>query len=312
MVDNIQTLNYKVAPAKAEIFPDLEALWQNSQEADNPTFRPRGGWWPLIGWTEDLQILTAETASGEEIHGVVGLKANKEANVLEARFGTVPTKRHPLATRQLVETALETARRAEIKNIRLITSSKATWLTDRLTELGFELKRQFYAMLRPSAEVTLKPVTSVMIRQMQPGEEVKVLEALNRAWATTWGYNPIPLAALEKDLEGQREGFFIAIRENDSTETIIATVHGIFDSAQQNPDGNSFAWISNVTTDPAARGLGLGRAMLLTGIDYLAQRGAKSVGLGVDGGNPVPVNLYRSEGFEVQNTNQLWEYQLPQ
>ena len=50
----------------------------------------------------------------------------------------------------------------------------------------------------------------------------------------------------------------------------------------------------------AARGLGLGRALLLHSLADLRERGATSFALGVEGENDNAVRLYRAVGFAVQ------------
>jgi mycothiol synthase len=149
-------------------------------------------------------------------------------------------------------------------------------------------------------------VAGVRIRRMHAGEEQAVLAALNRAWAGTWNFHPLALEVLMADLEGQGAGFLVAVDTSDDAH-IVGTVHAIFDPTHQNSDGQPYAWISNLTTDPAWRGRGLGRALLAAGLDYLRQRGARSVALGVDGGNPVPLKLYATAGFRTISTLEIWE-----
>uniref|UniRef100_A0A832I639 GNAT family N-acetyltransferase n=1 Tax=Eiseniibacteriota bacterium TaxID=2212470 RepID=A0A832I639_UNCEI len=60
-------------------------------------------------------------------------------------------------------------------------------------------------------------------------------------------------------------------------------------------------------THPAARGLGLGRALLRWGVAHLAGRGFARIGLLVDGRNDGALALYRSEGFAVTRTREIWE-----
>ena len=57
--------------------------------------------------------------------------------------------------------------------------------------------------------------------------------------------------------------------------------------------------IGPLGTTRAFRGIGLGRALLRHGVQELAARGAKEVGLGVDSENPnSAVGLYERNGFE--------------
>ena len=163
-------------------------------------------------------------------------------------------------------------------------------------------------MVRPAASgpFPLRESDGVRIRHLREGEEPVVLEALNRAWALTWNFRPIPLAALLADLKGQRKGFFVAVARTEDTH-ILGTVHALFDHEACNPDGQPYAWISNLTVDPALQGQGLGRMLLAFGLNYLNQQGAGSVTLGVDGGAIAPMTLYRSTGFEVLSTVEIWE-----
>ncbi|HEY2956371.1 MAG TPA: GNAT family N-acetyltransferase [Candidatus Eisenbacteria bacterium] len=57
---------------------------------------------------------------------------------------------------------------------------------------------------------------------------------------------------------------------------------------------------------PEARGIGLGRALLRWGVGYFRARGEERVTLRVDGENETALALYRSEGFAVTRTRDLW------
>jgi mycothiol synthase len=57
---------------------------------------------------------------------------------------------------------------------------------------------------------------------------------------------------------------------------------------------------------PEARGIGLGRALLRWAVGDIAARGCGRVELMVDGENDSALALYRSEGFGVARTRDLW------
>ena len=59
-------------------------------------------------------------------------------------------------------------------------------------------------------------------------------------------------------------------------------------------------------TTHAARGLGLGRALLRWGVHWLEAATPNPVTLLVDGDNENALRLYRSEGFEVARTRRIW------
>lgn len=58
-------------------------------------------------------------------------------------------------------------------------------------------------------------------------------------------------------------------------------------------------------TTRAARGIGLGRALLRWGVDWLESHTTTPVTLLVDGDNERALSLYRSEGFEVRRTRRV-------
>ncbi len=59
-------------------------------------------------------------------------------------------------------------------------------------------------------------------------------------------------------------------------------------------------------TAHAARGIGLGRALLRWGVQWLERETTTPVTLLVDGENENALKLYRSEGFEVTRSRQIW------
>jgi mycothiol synthase len=59
-------------------------------------------------------------------------------------------------------------------------------------------------------------------------------------------------------------------------------------------------------TTHAARGLGLGRALLRWGVRWLEEHATGPVTLLVDGDNESALGLYRSEGFVVSRTRRIW------
>src|SRR5262249_37932420 len=64
--------------------------------------------------------------------------------------------------------------------------------------------------------------------------------------------------------------------------------------------------IGTIGTVPAARGIGLGRALLRWGVAWLERESVLPVTLLVDGENERARRLYQSEGFEVTRTRRMW------
>ena len=61
---------------------------------------------------------------------------------------------------------------------------------------------------------------------------------------------------------------------------------------------------------PAARGIGLGRALVRWGAQWLERQGVPQVTLMVDGENENALRLYRSEGFAVERTRGIFSRRL--
>jgi mycothiol synthase len=282
----------------------LDRIWAASQDADDRGFRPSGGWWSLSGWAAQAMLLTVD---GIAIGGIALNQAPDGAR--EARLAVLPERRTPEASRYLVRTALDEAQTSGALLLRLTLPARATWARDAAEAAGLTVARATLVMLRPA---TLGPlpaaaVPGLHIRPLAEGEEGRLLHALNHAWAGTWNFRPLTRRALERDLAGQRDGFLLAV---DDSGRIAGTIHAQFDPAGRNPDGASFAWLSNLTTSPAWRGRGLGRALLSAGIAHLHERDARSVALGVDSGAAAPLTLYRSAGFAEIDRLELWEAPL--
>ena len=64
--------------------------------------------------------------------------------------------------------------------------------------------------------------------------------------------------------------------------------------------------IGTLGTHTSARGIGLGRALLRWGVEWLHQNSTRPVTLIVDGENEGALELYRQEGFGVTRTRRIW------
>ena len=61
-----------------------------------------------------------------------------------------------------------------------------------------------------------------------------------------------------------------------------------------------------IGVDPDAQGGGLGKALLLAGLEHLAEQGVGEVMLYVDGDNAAAVRLYESLGFRRTRTDVMY------
>jgi mycothiol synthase len=287
--------------------PAVQAVWEASYAEDDPGGRPRGGWSVDTWATAQCVLLVAA-----EIVGVAAVRAEAVASsTVAARLALAVEHRRQQLSEQLVEACIDMARAAHAHAVRLFIPSRADWALSAARAAAFSPVRSVFHMLLP-AETTVphvEPDGDVRIRSMHPGEEPAILAALNRNWEGTWDFVPIRPEMLAGDLEGQREGMLLAVDANDDSR-ILATCHAVFDPTDVNLDGDPRAWISNLTVDASQRGRGLGRAMLVAGLRFLRARGAGSITLGVDAGDPAPLRLYQSVGFVTVSSMEAWDKSL--
>ncbi len=290
-------------PAEAE---QIQDIWEDSHQADDPGGRARGGW-SIDSWATDQCALVLE----DHVVGVAAVSAGEGSGTVVGRVALDLEHRQSALADVLIQGSVDLARKAHGDAIRLFLPEGADWALTAARAVGFEQVRSIYHMqLAGEAPLPeLEDVDGVRIRPMRPGEEPAILEALNRFWEGTWEFVPIRAEMLEADLDAQREGMLVGV-EVERDAHIVATCHAVFDPADQNPNGDPRAWISNVTVDPAYRGRGLGRAMLVSGLRFLRSRGARSITLGVDAGNSAPVQLYLSAGFQTISSTTAWDLSL--
>jgi mycothiol synthase len=288
----------------------LQEIWTASQEHDEPLGRPFGGWWSIADWATASTLLVA----GSSPVGFAAIEHRTGAAVAEARVGLLPGERSPEHAAQLLGDVLALTQSVGASAVRLYTPEAATWITQAAALLGFQLVRTQHTLRRPAGAVPSFESAlpeGLAIRPLRDGEERALLAALNRAWTGSWNFRPITASALRHDLEGQREGMVVAVDEA-RPEQIIGTVHAILRPLQPEAHGNADAWISNLTSDTAQRGRGLGRALLAAGLAHLRRRGAGLVRLGVDGENTAALRLYRSASFQIISSVHILELALPE
>jgi mycothiol synthase len=282
----------------------LQAIWAASQDQDDPTGRPPEGWWSIADWATTIRVIRE---AGAPV-GMTAIEYSPGSEVAEARLALLPWRRQQPHAETLVQAAVDLARNAGARFVRLYAPASAAWALAPARATRFATIRSLQSMLRPASDAPLPatPVAGVQIRVLPHGDEAALLAALNHAWAGTWNFRPITLAALRRDLLDQEAGMLVAVEEENPNH-IVGTCHAIFNPEQVNPDGSPSAWISNLTIDLAWRGRRLGRVLLAAGMDNLRARGASSIALGVDGGDEIPLRLYQSAGFQTISTTLILE-----
>jgi ribosomal protein S18 acetylase RimI-like enzyme len=158
---------------------------------------------------------------------------------------------------------------------------------------GFTHRRSFFDLQRgidPPPAPAVWP-SGVAIARYRPGEDDEAVHALiyvDAAWAEVPGQTERSLATWRSTLSPDSSGW-VARRDGRPVGWVAGRVFS---------DGRGL--VEQVAVARSARGLGLGRALLLHSLAELREHGATTFALGVQGENEKAVRLYRTVGFEVE------------
>jgi mycothiol synthase len=147
----------------------------------------------------------------------------------------------------------------------------------------------------------------ITVRTMQSGEEERIYEANNEAFADDWYFLPQPFERWRSDTFG-RESFdptLIWLAEDG------AELAGFSANSWHFSNDPEFGWIGILGVRPQWRRRGLATALLHHSFRDFRRRGAKRVGLGVDAQNTTgAVRLYERVGMQVARRNDTYEREL--
>ena len=171
--------------------------------------------------------------------------------------------------------------------------------SDLLNERGFELVQRIKIMRRigPPPPLTKLPAT-FSIRDADIEQDASFITRLsNVANRRTFGFAPLVESELEETVDAP--GGRLLVLETDQGRVV--------GSAQTLPFFDNIGVLHSVYVDPQYQGLGLGRFLVLTALNVLAQHGFRCVELSVDEKNLAANNLYSTLNFEVYRIDETFE-----
>ena len=178
------------------------------------------------------------------------------------------------------------------------------------SSLGFVRARDLWQMRLDLTTAALDPAPElppgVSVRAFIPGRD-------EEAWLTvnTQAFAEHPeQGALSRDALTSRmhepwfdpDGFFLAERDGDLVGFHWTKIHGGSAEHPHGPVGEVYV----VGVAPAARGLGLGRALTLIGLRHLREQGLDEVMLYVDADNTAAIKTYQGLGFVHRSTDVMY------
>jgi mycothiol synthase len=172
---------------------------------------------------------------------------------------------------------------------------------------GFTRVRALWRMQRSLLTPLAPPdlPDGVTVRTFAPGrDEARWLGLNSRAFAShpeQGRWTSADLDLREREPWFDPAGFFLAERGDHLAGFHWTKIHS---SGPGNPVGEVYV----IGVDPAERGTGLGRALTLTGLHYLRDRGMPEVMLYVDETNTAAIGLYASLGFTRAGTDVMYRH----
>lgn len=179
-------------------------------------------------------------------------------------------------------------------NLRMIVNDDLLGRILLLEQQGFKLDRRFLTMgySQPTLESPKLP-DGFEVRSLDSSEIQAWVELYNESFIDHWNHHDINRAIVQPWLE--RPSY------NPALNLIAVSPEGTFAAfcyAHKHPHETE-GWIKLLGTRRGFRKMGLGKAMLLTGMQHLHQTGATTLKLGVDANSPTKATqLYESIGFQ--------------
>lgn len=231
--------------------------------------------------------------SGEEIDGFLWFRVHPTA-----RGGALERQIVAWAEGRMREVGQE--RSAQVKLRSGTRADKSNYIA-MLESCGFTTDRFFFTMERSLSLPVSEPQlpASFTIRQIRSNEDAQAwVELFNQSFIDHWNHHDLTVESYKHwltDPDYKPELDLVAV----AADGIFAAFCHCHISLEDNKrNGRNEGWIGTLGTRRGFRRMGLGRAMLLAGMQQLKAAGVDTARLGVDSENPSGAfRLYESVGF---------------
>lgn len=207
------------------------------------------------------------------------------------------------------ERAKEGGREHELPaDVRPFTNQADTYLNSQLEKHGYQVVRYFFQMRRPLKDGDPIPEPSFpegyTVRHVANDEDVeKWVEMFNLSFIDHWDFHPATVERRKFRMSGptyRPDRDLIAVAPDGTFAAFcLCTIYDDFNERNHVSEG----WIDVLGTRRGFRHIGLGRAMLLSGLKKLKDNDIEDAMLGVDAENPTgALGLYERVGFTKYKT----------
>ncbi len=205
----------------------------------------------------------------------------------------------------LLEAAVERGQEMGAGAVQAPIPEKMTVSRRFVEKRGFTLVRRHWRMgLTGYSGAAAATPGGFELRPFSPGDEESLCRLQNLAFADHWGFCPNTTEEthyLVNTSVCHAEGILFLC----GGETKVAYCWTVDDAVDATK-----AYVRMIGVDPAYRGLGLGKAVLVAALDYLTKRGIEQVELLVDSSNDPAQRLYESLGFRREDVILWYERRL--
>jgi mycothiol synthase len=176
-----------------------------------------------------------------------------------------------------------------------------------LGALGFTIVHYGWQMALPEIDAAPLPEwpASYGTRTFLPGQdECTSVQLENESFQDEWEYVRVELGEIQRFVRSpsfRADGVIYAVHEGQ----VVGECWNWIDNDRIGQCGEKRGDIWCLCVHPQHRRRGLGRALLLAGVQWLHRQGMTSAHLTVDGANERAKHLYESVGFVTQRTN-IW------